>query len=375
MNYTQTVIPNAIGIERCVEPAHFALSNTERRAEGSLTNYKEVVDINDDEYSFYDDLSPSHYGLSLADFAQVKEKLKFQKTFLTYSFLKDRLNQKYIPLSELIISANHAPERYYAEIQNRVNTLETIAKERNLKPLFMTLTLPSEYHKHKITKSGKLVKNLKYNGVNPRESVKLLTKMFAKLRQDRSLKELKKEERIYFRVNEPHKDGTPHTHILMFIPSDRIEKVKTAYKRLFDTKANDIQVVTNDIKNSVAYVMKYVNKVLPLSQKKNLSIKEEYLNAWYSKHRIVRFNASKTLAPLEMYRLLHKQFSMFALTKLINDKVLTIYTTIDSNKIMEIFDGEELLYERNHSYSLQKLGVNNCQNYSQTSDSAIGVSA
>ena len=375
MNYTQTVIPNAIGIERCVEPAHFALSNTERRAEGSLTNYKEVVDINDDEYSFYDNLPLSYYGLSLADFTQVKEKLKFQKTFLNYSFLKDHLNQKCIPLSELIISANHAPERYYAEVQNRVNTLETIAKKRNLKPLFMTLTLPSEYHKHKITKNGKLVKNLKYNGVNPRESVKLLTKMFAKLRQDRSLKELKKEERIYFRVNEPHKDGTPHTHILMFIPNDRIEKVKTAYKRLFDTKANDIQVVTNDIKNSVAYVMKYVNKVLPLSQKKNLSIKEEYLNAWYSKHRIVRFNASKTLAPLEMYRLLHKQFSMFALTKLMNDKVLTIYTTIDSNKIMEIFDGEELLYERNHSYSLQKLGVNNCQNYSQTSDSAIGAAA
>ena len=72
---------------------------------------------------------------------------------------------------------------------------------------------------------------------------------------------------------------------------------------------------------------------------------------------------------------MHKQFSMFALTKLINDKVLTIYTTIDSNKIMEIFDGEELLYERNHSYSLQKLGVNNCQNYSQTSDSAIGAAA
>ena len=375
MNYTQTVMPNAIGIERCVEPAHFALSNTERRAEGSLTNYKEVVDINDDEYSFYDDLPPSHYGLSLADFAQVKAKLEFQKLFLKYSFLNDRLNNKYMRLSNLIISANHAPERYYAEIQNRVNTLETIAKERNLKPLFMTLTLPSEYHKHKITKSGKLVKNLKYNGVNPRESVKLLTKMFAKLRQDRSLKELKKEERIYFRVNEPHKDGTPHTHILMFIPSDRIEKVKNAYKRLFDTKANDIQVVTNDIKNSVAYVMKYVNKVLPLSQKKNLSIKEEYLNAWYSKHRIVRFNSSKTLAPLEVYRLLHRQFSMFALTKLVNDKALTIYATIDANKIMEIFDGEELLYERNHSYSLLKLNVNNFRDYSQTSDSAIGVSA
>jgi len=239
----------------------------------------------------------------------------------------------------------------------------------------MTLTLPSEYHKYKTTKRGKLIQNPKYNGIKPKESVKLLTKMFAKLRQDRSLKELKKEERIYFRVNEPHQDGTPHTHILMFIPSDRIKKVKSAYKRLFDIRANNIQVITNDINNSVAYVMKYVNKVLPLSKKKNLSIKEEYLNAWYSKHRIVRFNASKTLASLEVYKLLHKQFSMIALTKLIDEKALRIYVTIDTNKIMEIFDGEELLYARNHSYSLEKSGVNNFQNYSQTSDSAIGVSA
>lgn len=66
---------------------------------------------------------------------------------------------------------------------------------------------------------------------------------------------------------------------------------------------------------------------------------------------------------------------MFALTKLVNDKALTIYATIDANKIMEIFDGEELLYERNHSYSLLKLNVNNFRDYSQTSDSAIGVSA
>jgi len=371
VNYTQSVTSNAIGIERCVEPAHFALLHTERRAEGALTNYKEVVDINDDEYSFYDEVRPNYYGLSPVDIFQVKEKLKKQKVFLELSYLYDRINRTRIPLSDLIISANHSPERYYAEVQNRVNTLEAIAKKRDLKPLFMTLTLPSEFHRKKITKKGALVKNTKFNGTRIKESVKVLTNMFSKLRHDRSLKELSKEERIYFRVNEPHQDGTPHTHILMFIPGDRIERVKKAYTRIYDNRANDIQVVTDEINNSVAYVMKYINKTLPLSKKSHISEKEHYLNTWFVKHGILRFSSSKTLAPLNLYRLLHEKFSMFALTKLVNDKVLTIYEAIETNKIMEIFDGDELLYMRNNSYDLILKG-NNLKNYSQTSDSAIG---
>ena len=119
--------------------------------------------------------------------------------------------------------------------------------------------------------------------------------MFAKLRQERSLKELTKDERIYFRVNEPHKNGTPHTHILLFVPEHRINRVVTAFKRLFDINANDIQT---DIRNATSYVMKYINKTLPLSKKENLTTNDKYLNAWYSKHRIIRFNCSRTLAPL-----------------------------------------------------------------------------
>jgi hypothetical protein len=238
----------------------------------------------------------------------------------------------------------------------------------------MTLTLPSQFHKYKTTKDGALIPNPKYNGTTPKESVKILTKMFARLRQDRSLKELRKEDRIYFRVNEPHKDGTPHTHILMFIPSNSIQRVKRAYKRLYDSRANDIQVVTDDINNSVAYVMKYINKVLPLSKKKNLSEKEQYLNAWYSKNRVVRFNSSKTLAPLSLYRLLHSKFSMFALTKLVNEKALSIYVTLDTNKILEIFDGDEMIYARNDSYDLLRIG-SYLKNNSQTSDSAIGIAS
>ncbi len=349
-------------------------------AEGTLTNYKKVVDI-DLTASLKEHHKIVHYGLSSADFEDVKNKLKCQKDFLQFSYLYDRINQNSIPLGDLIISANHTPERYYAEIQNRVNTLTTIAKQKNLKPLFMTLTLPSEYHKHKILQRqgipDKLVPNPKYNGISAKESVKVLTKMFAKLRHDRSLKELSKEQRIYFRVNEPHKDGTPHTHILMFIPQERIERVKKAFKRLFDDRANDIQ---DDIEDATAYVMKYINKTLPLSKQQNLSEKEQYLNAWYSKHRIVRFNSSRTLAPLSIYRILHHKFSLYALTKLLDEDHFIIYLNVDTKQVMEILNewGEEI-YMRSSNFdvvtttSRSNFRAGYLQNNSQTSESAIGM--
>ena len=54
-------------------------------------------------------------------------------------------------------------------------------------------------------KTKTLIPNPKYNFITPTEAVKHLTKMLSTLTHDRSLKELTKDERIYFRVNEPQK--------------------------------------------------------------------------------------------------------------------------------------------------------------------------
>ena len=377
MDYIQSKKKSALGKGCVVGSALASERDNTNCAVGTLTNYKRVVDI--DMTAQIKELHKIvHYGLSKNDLKLTTEKLKKQKQFLDFSFIYDRIMGHKIPLSDIFISANHSPQRYYAEIQNRVNTLTTIAKERNLKPLFMTITLPSEYHIGKTTKQGKLIANPKYNGTKPKEAVKVLTQMFARLRQDRSLKDgLYKENRIYFRVNEPHKDGTPHTHILMFVPVDRLERVKKAFKRLFDSRGNDIQ---DDIRNAASYVMKYINKTLPLSKKDKLSEKEQYLNAWYSKNRVIRFNSSKTLAPLSIYRLLHNKYTLFALTRLIGEGHFKIYVTIDTNKVMEIIDEwGDTVYSRGYNYDVVTMGNVSRGDYfsnnSQTSESAIGVSA
>lgn len=321
----------------------------ERPVGSPLTTYKKVVDIS--KYP------PKHYGLTADDFQSVKTKLHKQAQFLKNTYLYDKSTCTPIPLDKIIVSTYHNPQRYYGEIQNRINTLVDIAQEKGLKPVFMTLTLPSEYHPKKEIRLAngktKTVDNKKYNGMSPRESTKILTRMFARLRHDRSLKDIGKHQRDYFRVNEPHKDGTPHTHILMFLPEERIPRVIKAFKHLFDSKANDIQKITDDIKNATAYVMKYINKTLPLSKQKDLSEKDEYLNAWYSHHRIVRFNSSRTLAPLALYRLVRHRFSLYAVTKLRKyEKRLAVWQCVETDKIMEVFLGNELVYMRNTSFEI-----------------------
>ena len=373
MNYSKNTYRNnnAKGESPAVGISRSAKIYSETEAVGTLTIYKEVVDI-DLTDSIKESHKIVHYGLSKYNLNNVTEKLKNQKQFLDFSYLYDRISHNRIPLADLIISANHSPHRYYSEIQNRVNTLTTIAEQRDLKPLFMTITLPSEYHEFKTTKQGNLVHNPKYDGTTPKEAVKVLTKMFAKLRQDRSLKDgLFKENRIYFRVNEPHKDGTPHTHILMFVPVDRVQRVKKAFRRLFDGRGNNIQ---DDIKGSTAYIMKYINKTLPLSKKDKLTQKDKYLNAWYSHNRVIRFNSSKTLAPLGIYRLLHKRYSLYALTRLIGENHFQIFVTLDTAKVMEIIDEYgDMVYSRGSNFDIELMG-SNLKNYSQTNDSAIGVS-
>ena len=337
MNITQKSIKNRYEPQILKEAPYHYGDFEELKA--PLTNYKKVVDIS------------KIYGLTHNDLEVTKAKIKRQSDFLNYSYIQNNSTGQQFSLKDCIISSNHSPNRYYGEIQNRINTLEKEATEQNLTPVFLTLTLPSEFHMMKTTKKGNLVKNPKYNGTEPKEAVKILTKMWGKLRQDRSLKELSKLQRMYYRVNEPHKDGTPHTHILLFIPKDRITRVAKAFNHLFNPKTNKFE---KDIKSATSYIMKYINKTLPMS-KKEITKQDEYLNAWYIKHRINRFCASRSTAPMYLYRMLHHKFTLYALTQVQKHNSLKILTYIDDDKIMEIWDNEELLFMRNENISIHKM--------------------
>ncbi len=339
MNNTQNSIKSEYESSLSINIPHTLCGNFDE-AKTPLTNYKKDVDI------------VRKYGLTKSDLVSVQLKINKQKNFLKYSYVRDNNTGSTFSLMDCTISSNHNADRYYAEIQNRIDTLQREADKANLTPVFLTITLPSEFHpmKQKSKNNKTLIKNPKYNGVEPREATKILTKMWAKLRHDRSLKELSKSQRMYYRVNEPHKDGTPHAHFLLFIPDDKIQRVEKAFKHLYYSKANKF---VKDIRSAKSYIMKYINKTLPKA-KEQLTQDDEFINAWYIKHRINRFQSSRSTAPMYLYRLLHHRFTLYALTQVQKQNSLQILARLDDDKIMEIWDNDELLFMRNENIEVFK---------------------
>jgi len=239
------------------------------------------------------------YGITSHDIERIDKKIEFQKEYLknmNMHFMEQSIN-----MLDNTYSSNLNPKKYFAEINNRVNTMFTNAKEKGLKPVFVTLTAPSKYHR-------------KYdNGtlhIDPNETAKALTQVWNKFTNLQVFQKMKKElghGLVYFRVYEPHRSSVPHLHAMIFIPVNYILEVKRKYKEYFsDTTKWGASKKAIDFKctwykqggGAVGYIMKYITKTF----KDEDNSKLQHAVYWYIKHKVRRFLSSRTLAPLTIYR-------------------------------------------------------------------------
>lgn len=275
------------------------------------------------------------YGITEKDIEVIDNKIYKQKLFLINGFIDIPGSNK--NLLDNTYSANLNPKKYFAEINNRVNTMFFNAKEKGLKPVFVTLTAPSKYHKK--NRSGFLK-------TSPNETAKELTQIWNKFTNLQVFQKMKKElghGLVYFRVYEPHKSGVPHLHAMIFIPSSYILQVKKKYEEYFssnkwgaNSKAIDFKFTWD--KNgggAVGYIMKYITKTFKDEDNK----KTQYAVYWYIKHKIRRFLSSRTLAPLEIYR----KVRYFFKNKCVND-FQKVTSELQQGVIKKLFDNTELLY-------------------------------
>jgi len=198
--------------------------------------------------------------------------------------------------------------------------------------------LPSEYHpKRKIRLiSGKTIyvrndnylKTIDGENNNPRLASKKLSDMFRKILNHRSYYRIPKDKRLYFRVIEPHKDGTPHTHALFYIPKEYVKSFVASFKRLYADVEYNIQT---DIKNSTAYMMKYVLKTLDDLRQDQENFTD--LTYWYVYWGICRIYTSRTFPSLEVYRRLKGRFSLLELHYLQKKGLLHIYQDLKTQKV------------------------------------------
>jgi hypothetical protein len=312
-----------------------------------------------------------NYGLTEFQIKQAHDKLKFNKEFMQSNGIQ--LDDKIIPFADFVANSYMNSDRYIAELQHRAWSIYEYAEEHNLKNIFFTLTLPSKWHKFK-TINKKLVFNPKFGGrkyiciiekikfinahvvqnipfiepildfsetidkYTPRNASKELSKMLKSLFNERSYRSIEKDDRCYFRVTEPHKNGTPHIHMSLFVPEDKKDSVVKSLTRLYPAPLGKIEV---DIDSPVAYLMKYVLKTLDdLRGEKSIT----NLTLWYLYHGISRFYTSRTFVTLEAYRKLNGMYSLRYLTKDYLREDVSIFIDSETNKIKQISNEFGIIY-------------------------------
>lgn len=259
-------------------------------------------------------------------------KMRNVKSFLDNNFIK--FGDTEVPYSNFFKNSYINPNRYIAEIQNRVWSIFNYATAHNLVNVFCTITLPPEFHRLKKLRNGKIVRNQKYNPqYTPKFASRHLSKMLKKILQDYFYKNIPKEYRCYFRVTEPHHDGTPHLHISFFIPSDKVDGFVKLFTRHFPEPLGKIET---KVDNPVSYLMKYVLKTLDDLRYGDSNISD--LTRWYIYHGICRIYTSRTLISLDVYRVLGGRYTINELSVMYKEKCLSVYVNPDTNKVIQIFD-------------------------------------
>ncbi len=126
----------------------------------------------------------------------------------------NELGQRYTlaELSELSVS-NPAIRR--SELMTRMVGFERIADDLDHVAEFYTLTCPSRFHSHTYGKNNSIHRNKAYeSGLSPKDAADYLQKVWARTRAAFA----RRGVYVYgFRVAEPHHDGCPHWHLLLFM--------------------------------------------------------------------------------------------------------------------------------------------------------------
>ncbi len=149
------------------------------------------------------------------------------------------------------------------ELMTRIRGFEEYAnKVTGYTPVFITHTCPSRFHSH--NRGGKEYGN--WNHTTPREAQVFLNKVWQKVRAKWQRQGI---EYFGFRVVEPHHDGCPHWHLLLWFPEQQTDAALAIYRayaladspnepgaqeRRFTVKRDELA------KGATGYIAKYISK-------------------------------------------------------------------------------------------------------------------
>ncbi|MTC63162.1 replication endonuclease [Providencia alcalifaciens] len=248
----------------------------------------------------------AHPYISAEAFQEWKEqKRKNSDFFKSHELIDEEGNTA--SLEDMVLSSISNPAIRRHELMTRMQGVEYVAQHNGDVGVFYTITCPSKYHC--TTYGGRM--NYKWNHDTPSIAQKYLTGLWAKI----GAKLHRENLRIYgFRVAEPHHDGTPHWHLLLFMhPSDRraITKIIHAYAikedrhelSKFHRERFDFKKIDPAKGSATAYIAKYISKnidgyawrdkdgnpLLDDESGKPMTETAKFATAWAARYRIRQY--------------------------------------------------------------------------------------
>lgn len=170
-------------------------------------------------------------------------------------------------LDEMVARSVANPSIRRGELMARIAGFEAVANGLGHVGEFVTLTTPSQYHAKRTGANGKPEDNPKWNKQTPKQAQGYLCRIWQRMRA----KLARLGVRPYgFRIAEPHHDGTPHWHMLLFVASECVaafREVVSRYALALDgneSGAQDNRVKFVSIEpgkgTAAGYIAKYIAK-------------------------------------------------------------------------------------------------------------------
>lgn len=307
-----------------------------------------------------------------------QEQQKRNWEYIKQQELFDEETEETIPLEDMVVRSVSNPAIRRHELMVRCRGCEDIGNELGLQGLFLTLTTPAKYHNS--YKKGGFIGH--WNGASPRDAQTYLNKVWQRIRA-----KLGREKIRWFgvRVAEPHHDGTPHWHLLIWVKPEDKEAVTEIFvdyatkedkHELFDKQGRfdysprcDVGEIDPEKGTATGYIAKYISKNIDgyamddeVSDETGQSVKgmAKNVSAWKSRWNIRQFQFFGG-APVTTYRELrrfanqNKKAFMEYLFMQERTDLLTIYSMLQRNlvgpiKPSKLITNEELMKVIGDSY-------------------------
>ena len=265
------------------------------------------------------------------------EKEQKQKSYLEH--------HKFVNLSKKeTLSINYDFEKKYKEYsritEQRALTIQELSKRKEFCSVFITLTLPSQYHPFRsvATNKGRLYvednKDFIFSSI--KEAVSCGYKELNNIYQTfyKRVKNYVKNDLYYIKAVENHSTMIPHLHLVLYFPFEKLDHIKGTYKRVvehFKLDRTDLEEVA--FKDNVNYASKYLLKYIIKDLNNGSDIfKARVLDGWKRFHKIRVLTSSLLPLNVMVYKKIYNSVSFIEKNKInfkSDDNIVSMKEKID----------------------------------------------